>query len=103
MDDDAKISRISQLDGYVSRLRGLLGSVEGLDFSQFKQAGTTNWSGEKKSSKFDEQHQEGTSQLKKTAPEIEEAISTCKNKMYSLAWSIDDPFKKAQALGMIWF
>ncbi|PCS05948.1 hypothetical protein RU86_GL000453 [Lactococcus piscium] len=37
------------------------------------------------------------------APEIEEVISICRRKMYRLAWSIDDPGKKVQALAIVTF
>lgn len=103
MSDDEKLYRIRRLNGYMSRLNDLLYEVYGLNFSQFRLAGSNNWSGNTKSNKFDDQYHSAYDQLNLAAPEIEEAISTCRSQMYSLAWSIDNPGKKIEALGMIWF
>ncbi len=103
MSDDEKLERVRRLNGYISRLNQVLYSVYDLDFSQFRSAGTDNWSGKVKSSPFDDDYEDASSQLSMAAPEIEEAISTCRSKMYSLAWSIDDAGKKLKALSIALF
>jgi len=103
MSDSEKLEQIKRLNGYVGRLRNLLYASYDLNFSQFRLAGTQNWSGKTKSNVFDEHYHQGASELKNVAPEIEEAISTCKSKMYSLAWSIDDAGKKIEALAIATF
>lgn len=103
MSDSEKLARVERLKGYVNRLRSLLYSTYDLNFTQFKTAGTTNWSGKVKSSQFDKEYKSASDQLAMAAPEIEEAISTCKSKMYSLAWSIKDKWMKAEALAIAIF
>ncbi|KHD33892.1 hypothetical protein NL50_18120, partial [Clostridium acetobutylicum] len=49
------------------------------------------------------EYKKASDELARTAPEIEEAISTCKSKMYSLAWSIDDKWMKTKALAITAF
>lgn len=103
MSDSEKLDQVIRLNGYVNRLANLLGSTYELNFTQFKTAGTTNWSGKVKSSQFDDEYKSASDQLAMAAPEIEEAISTCKSKMYSLAWSINDAWMKAEALAITIF
>ncbi|MCL2113909.1 MAG: hypothetical protein FWH31_08115 [Streptococcaceae bacterium] len=103
MNDDEKLERIRRLNSYIGRLNNLLYSVYDLNFSQFRLAGTNNWSGKVKSSQFDDEYHSASSQLKMAAPEIEEAISTCQSQMYSLAWSINDAGKKVEALAIATF
>lgn len=103
MSDSEKLYQIERLNGYTSRLKNLLYSTYDLDFTQFKTAGTTNWSGKVKSSKFDNEYKRACDQLAMASPEIEEAISACRSKMYSLAWSIEDKWEKAEALAIIIF
>ena len=103
MSDSEKLNRIRRLNRCVDRLKNVMYSVYDLNFVQFKSAGSNQWSGRVKSSQFDTHYQQETQQLARVAPEIEEAISTCRSKMYSLAWSIEDPGKKVQALAMVTF
>jgi hypothetical protein len=103
MNDWEKLDKVLRLSGYVNRLANLLYSTYELDFTQFKTAGTTNWSGKVKSSQFDDEYKRASNQLAMAAPEIEEAISICRSKMYSLAWSIDDLWMKAEALAVATF
>lgn len=88
MSNSEILAEIERLNGYISRLENLLYSTYDLDFTQFKTAGTENWSGKVKSSKFDKQYKSGSGQLAMAAPEIEEAISVCRNKIFSLALSL---------------
>ncbi|ADZ20688.1 conserved hypothetical protein [Clostridium acetobutylicum EA 2018] len=103
MSDSEKYNKVIRLKGYVNRLSNLLDDTYGLDFTQFKTAGTTNWSGKVKKSQFDDEYKKASDELARTAPEVEEAISTCKSKMYSLAWSIDDKWMKTKALAITAF
>lgn len=103
MSDSQKINQIRRLNRTINRLKKLVYSVYGLNFTQFKAAGSKNWSGKVKSSQFNERYQQASKQLRMVAPEIEEAISICRRKMYRLAWSIDDPGKKVQALAIVTF
>ncbi|MCR3761156.1 hypothetical protein KYB31_19460 [Clostridium felsineum] len=103
MSDSEKYDRVIRLNGYVNRLEDLLDATCELDFTQFETAGTTNWSGKVKKSNFDNEYKNASDQLAKAAPEIEEAISTCKSKMYSLAWSINDKWMKTKALAITTF
>lgn len=103
MSDSEILYEIQRLRGYAERLENLLCSMDELNFTQFKTAGTGNWSGNVKSSKFDNEYKKGSNQLDKAAQEIEEAILACQSKMRSLASSIDftdSPWQKAEAEAM---
>lgn len=101
MSDSEILYEIERLRGYAQRLRDLSYSFyEDLDFTQFKTAGTGNWSGKVKKSEYDNEYKKGIDQLNKAAQEIEEAISECQSKMRSLASSIsftDSPLKRVEA------
>ncbi|URZ08861.1 hypothetical protein [Clostridium felsineum] len=100
MSDSEILDKIQRLHDYAERLRDLSYSFyEDLDITQFQTAGTKNWSGHVKTSVFDNHYKNARDELEKAGDEIEEAISTCKSKMRSLASliSIKDPLKKAQA------
>lgn len=103
MTDDEKLARVKKINSYMNEINTLRYSVYDLDFTQYRLAGTNDWAGDVKSNKFDEAYHEAASQLAKVDPEIQEAIATCKSKMYSLAWSIKDVAKKAQALAIATF
>ncbi|MDR0299288.1 MAG: hypothetical protein LBI13_04310 [Streptococcaceae bacterium] len=103
MSDDEKLERVRRLNDYLNRLNNLLNSVYDLNFSQFRLAGTNNWSGTVKSNQFDDEYHSAEAQLNMAGPEIEDAISTCQSQMYSLAWSIGDVGKKAEALALATF
>jgi hypothetical protein len=103
MSDEAMLANVRRLNDYVNRLNGLLNSVSGLDFTQFRLAGTNNWAGNVKSNQFDDEYHGAAAQLAMAGPEIEDAISACQSKMYSLAWSIKDFGMKAEALAITIF
>jgi|GEM_PF-1773365 len=103
MSDSEILYEIQRLRGYAERLEDLLCSMDELNFAQFKTAGTGNWSGKVKKSKFDEEYKKGSDQLDKAAQEIEDAISACQSRMRSLASCIDftdSPWQKAEAEAM---
>lgn len=102
MGDAEKLRMIAKLQGIIGQLSGLMGSVEALDFTQFKEGGTTMWAGQVKSGKYDPKYEEGKSQLAKTAPEIEEAIAACQSKIQALAMSIEDPAMRGWASWYLW-
>ncbi|GAB2025984.1 hypothetical protein OfM1_20570 [Lactovum odontotermitis] len=96
MSDGEKLAQIAKLQGIIGQLSGLMGSVEALDFTQFKEGGTNMWAGQVKSGKYNPKYDEGKSQLAKTAPEIEEAIADCQSKIQALIMSLEDPTTRMQ-------
>lgn len=103
MSDDELIRRIRKLHGIIIRLRGIQGDVQSLDFTQFKSAGTHQWSGHTKTSQYDEQYRQGKLKLSQVEPEIQESIQACQSKMSSFAWEVKDIKKKAIAFSIAMF
>ncbi|GAB2024705.1 hypothetical protein OfM1_07760 [Lactovum odontotermitis] len=96
MSDAEILAKIARLQGIIGQLSGLVGSVEALDFTQFKEGGTNMWAGRVKSGKYNPKYDDGKAQLAKTAPEIEEAIAACRNKIQVLNMLLEESAVQGQ-------
>lgn len=97
MTDDQLIREIQKLHQITTKLHRVQSQVSNLNFSQFKTAGSHQWSGSVKDHHYDEQFQQGQKSLRQVGPEIQAAIQACQRKMTHLAWQVKDIPKKAEA------
>lgn len=100
MSDEQVLAKVRELEEIISRLASVRDSVSGFGVNSYKDAGGGLWAGQKRNL-FTGRFDTAKSSHSQISEQIGQAISDCKSKQRSLAFSInplEHPILSAQAI-----
>ncbi|GAB2023698.1 hypothetical protein RyT2_27760 [Pseudolactococcus yaeyamensis] len=105
MDPYYTLSRIQALATAITQFKHISSDLQNYRIQTLKKAGSGRWSGQKKN-QYNDKLESAKSQLNRAKSSIEQSISECKSRQYSLVNTIDavkHPDVVAQAWNVIRF
>jgi len=102
MRDEQALARVRELEGVIDRLKSVRDAVNELSISAYEKAGGALWAGQKRN-RFTESYEVAKTGHSRIGDQIGQAISDCKSKQRSLAFSInpvEHPLLSAQAVAI---
>lgn len=100
MNEELALAQVRELDEIISHLEGVRSSVDGFRVDDYRDAGGALWAGQHRT-RFTGAVDDATSNHAQISEQIGQAISDCKSKQRSLAFSInpiEHPILSAQAV-----
>ncbi|NQX11502.1 hypothetical protein HQQ80_07695 [Microbacteriaceae bacterium VKM Ac-2855] len=88
MSDEQALAQVRELEGIINKLNNVRGDVEGFRVDGYRDAGGALWAGQERTS-FTTALDSAKSDHAQISEQIGQAISDCKNKQRSLAFSIN--------------
>lgn len=100
MSDEQALAKIRELEDVIAQLASVRDSVRDVSINAYKDAGSALWAGQKRD-RFTERFDTAKSSHARISEQIGQAISDCKSRQRSLAFSInplEHPILSAQAI-----
>ncbi|MFF2772924.1 hypothetical protein ACFVUP_38075 [Streptomyces bacillaris] len=100
MSDEQALAKVRELEDVIAQLASVRDAVHDVSINSYEDAGSALWAGQKRD-RFTERFDTAKSSYARISEQIGQAISDCKSRQRSLAFSInplEHPILSAQAI-----